>query len=129
MKKRTDILYLSNPDERVEHRKLSRLAHFIRFGIQILFILFPNSRKHTNDSGFYWRRVQDSNLWTAINRHGLASRCITTLPTLQNSHVKLPYATHISKIHTRNIHNKNTQILYQFRSFYSLFTSFYSKTI
>ena len=60
MKKRTDILYLSNPDERVEHRKLSRLAHFIRFGIQILFILFPNSRKHTNDSGFYWRRVQDS---------------------------------------------------------------------
>ena len=83
MKKRTDILYLSNPDERVEHRKLSRLAHFIRFGIQILFILFPNSRKHTNDSGFYWRRVQDSNLWTAINRHGLASRCITTLPTLR----------------------------------------------
>ena len=29
-----------------------------------------------------WRRVQDLNLWTRITRHGLASRCITTLPTL-----------------------------------------------
>lgn len=51
-----------------------------------------------------WRRVQDSNLWTAINRHGLASRCITALPTLHKD-------------------NGNTQILYQlkkvFRSFYS----------
>ena len=29
------------------------------------------------------RRVQDLNLWTVIRRHGLASRSITTLATLQ----------------------------------------------
>ena len=58
--KKERMYILSNPDERVGHRKLSRLAHFVCSGIQILFIAFPNLRKHTNDSSFYWRRVQDS---------------------------------------------------------------------
>ncbi len=64
--------------------KTSALGHYATSpGFPASALALRTASRRSRATARRRRRVQDSNLWTTIHRHGLASRSITALATLQ----------------------------------------------